>query len=77
MNPVTETIKIDAPRDLVERLTRQGADVEKIIRDALTREAEQADLQELRRLAEEASTILQKVPDEAIVEAIRKSRDQH
>lgn len=74
---MTETIKIDAPRDLVERLTKQGADVEKIIRDALIREAEQADIQELRRLAEEASTILQKVPDEAIVEAIRKSRDQH
>ena len=77
MNPVTETIKIDAPRDLVERLTRQGADVEKIIRDALTREAEQTDLQELKRLADEASMILQKVSDEAIVEAIRKSRDQH
>jgi len=74
---VTETIKIDAPRDLVERLTKQGADVEKIIRDALIREAEQADIQELQHLAEEASTILQKVPDEAIVEAIRKSRDQH
>lgn len=77
MNPVTETIKIDAPRDLVERLTRQGADVEKIIRDALTREAEQTDLQELQRLADEASMILQKVSDEAIVEAIRKSRDEH
>jgi len=77
VNPVTETIKIDAPRHLVERLTKQGADVEKIIREALTREAEQADLQELQRLAEEASTILQKVSDEAIVEAIRKSRDQH
>ena len=74
---MTETIKIDAPRDLVERLTKQGADVEKIIRDALIREAEQADIQELQHLAEEASTILQKVPDEAIVEAIRKSRDQH
>jgi hypothetical protein len=77
VNPVTETIKIDAPRDLVERLTRQGADVEKIIRDALTREAEQTDLQELQRLADEASMILQKVSDEAIVEAIRKSRDEH
>jgi len=77
VNHVAETIKIDAPRDLVERLTKQGADVEKIIRDALTREAEQADLQELQRLAEEASTILQKVSDEAIVEAIRKSRDEH
>lgn len=77
MNPVTETVKIDAPRDLVERLNRRGADVEKIIRDALTQEAEQADREELRSLAREASAILQKVPDEAIVKAIRKSRDEH
>lgn len=77
MNPVTETVKIDAPRDLVERLSRRGADVEKIVRDALAREAEQADREELHRLAREASTILQKVPDDAIVEAIRKSRDEH
>jgi len=74
---LTETIKIDAPRHLVEALNKRGADVEKIVRDALTREAQQADREELRRLAEEASAILQKVPDEAIVEAIRKSREQH
>ena len=74
---MTETIKIDAPRHLVEALNKRGADVEKIVRDALTREAQQADREELRRLAEEASAILQKVPDEAIVEAIRKSREQH
>ena len=74
---MTETIKIDAPRDLVERLIRRGADIEKIIRDALTREAYQVDREELQRLAQEASTILQKIPDEAIVDAIRKSRDQH
>jgi hypothetical protein len=74
---VTETVKIDAPRDLVERLNRRGADVEKIIRDALTQEAEQADRDELRCLAREASIILQKVPDEAIIKAIRTSRDEH
>jgi hypothetical protein len=74
---VTETVKIDAPRDLVEVLNRRGADVEKIVLDALTREAQHADREELRRLAGEASVILRKVPDEAIVEAIRKSRDQH
>ncbi len=38
---------------------------------------EKDDLEELRRLAEEASIILQKIPDEHIIEAIRKSRDQH
>ena len=73
---MTETIKIDAPRHLVEALNKRGADVEKIVRDALTREAQQADREELRWLAEEARAILQKVPDEAIVEAVRKSRDE-
>lgn len=73
---LTETIKIDAPRHLVEALNKRGADVEKIVLDALTREAKQADREELRRLAEEARAILQKVPDETIVEAIRKSRDE-
>ncbi len=77
MITVTETVKIDAPRDLVERLNRRGADVEKIVLNALTREDEQTDREELRRLAAEASAILQKIPDEAIVKAIRKSRDQH
>jgi len=37
---------------------------------------EKDDLEELRRLAEEASIILQKIPDEHIIEAIRKSRDE-
>lgn len=77
MITVTETVKIDAPRDLVERLNRRGADVEKIVLNALTREDEQTDREELRRLAAEASAILQKIPDDAIVKAIRKSRDQH
>ncbi len=77
MKPVTETVKIDAPRELVERLNRRGADVEKIVLNALTHEDEQANREELRQLAAEASTILQKVPEEAIVKAIRKSRDQH
>ena len=74
---MTETVKIDAPRDLVERLNRRGADVEKIVLKALTHEDERADREELRQLAAEASTILQKVPENAIVKAIRKSRDQH
>ena len=74
---MTETVKIDAPRHLVEQLNRRGADVEKIVRDALTREAKQADREELHQLAKEASTILQKISDEAIVQAIRKSRDEH
>ena len=77
VKPVTETVKIDAPRHLVEKLNKRGANIEKIIQDALTREAQQADREEPQELAREASEILQKVPDEAIVQAIRKTRDEH
>lgn len=74
---MTGTVKIDAPRHLVEALNKRGADIEEIIREALTREAQQADQTELRELAKEAAAILEKIPEEAIIEAIRKSRDQH
>jgi len=74
---MTETINLAAPRDLVEILTKRGANIEKIVQDALSREANQPTREELRRLILEAGEILQKVPEEAIVKAIRKSRDEH
>ena len=42
-----------------------------------TSKPRKADREELRRLAQEASATLQKIPDEDIVEATRKSRDEH
>ena len=45
MIDTTETVKIDAPRDLVDRLTRRGADVDKIVAETLRKEADRLDEQ--------------------------------
>lgn len=73
---MTDTVKIEAPRNLVEKLRKHGVDVEKIVSEALIR-ADKANQEELKRSMDEASKILQKVSDEDIVKAIRKSRDEH
>ena len=77
MIDTTETVKIDAPRDLVDRLTRRGADVDKIVAETLRKEADRLDEQSAERAADRISEILRDVPDAVIVAAIRKSRDEH
>lgn len=74
---MTETVKINAPRELVERLNKLGKNVEKIIAAALQKEADRLDREELNKHANEAKTILQNVPDKVIIRAIRKSREEH
>ena len=45
------------------------------MREALQAEVERLEKEKLRKLAEEASEILQKVPVEEIVESVRASRE--
>jgi len=70
---VTVTAKI--PADLKERLTRVGANVSGLIREALEREVKRLEKERLRRLAEEAGEILQKIPADELVETIREGRE--
>ena len=72
-NQVTVTAKI--PAELKKKLTKLGVNVSELTREALQREVERLERERLRRLAEEASKILQKVPAEEIVEAVRASRE--
>ena len=74
---MTETVKIDAPKEPVDRLRRHGADVDKIIAETLQREADRLDEQSAEKAADRISEILRDVPDEVIVASIRKSRDEH
>ena len=46
-----------------------------IVREALTLEAERLEKQKLRKLAEEAGDILQKIPTEEFVKAVRAGRE--
>jgi len=72
-NQVTVTAKI--PAELKKKLTKLGVNVSELTREALQREVERLERERLRNLAEEASKILQKVPVEEIVEAVRASRE--
>jgi post-segregation antitoxin (ccd killing protein) len=70
---VTVTAKI--PSELKERLNRLGVNVSGLIREALELEVERLEKERLRRLAEEAGKILQKIPAEELVEAVRSGRE--
>lgn len=72
-NQATVTAKI--PAELKKKLTKLGVNVSELTREALQREVERLERERLRNLAEEASKILQKVPAEEIVEAVRASRE--
>jgi post-segregation antitoxin (ccd killing protein) len=71
---VTVTAKI--PIELKKKLARLGVNVSGLTRKALEREAKRLERERLRRLAEEAGEILQKVPAEEIVKSIREDRDK-
>jgi len=70
---VTVTAKI--PADLKERLTRLEANVSGLIREALEREVKRLERERLQKLAEEAGEILQKIPADELVEAVREGRE--
>ena len=70
---VTVTAKI--PAELKERLAKLGVNVSGMIREALEREVKRVEKERLRKLAEEAGEILQKIPAEELVEAVREGRE--
>jgi post-segregation antitoxin (ccd killing protein) len=72
-NQVTVSAKI--PRELKKKLNELGVNVSGLVRETLQSEVKRLERQKLRRLAEEAGTILQKIPENEIVESIRASRD--
>ncbi len=70
---VTVTAKI--PIELKKKLTKLGVNVSGLMREALRLEVERLERERLRKLAQEAGEILQKIPAEEIVEAVRASRE--
>lgn len=72
-NQVTISAKI--PAELKKKLTKLEVNVSGLMREALQCEVERLEKENLRKLAEEAGEILQKIPPEEIVEAIRAGRE--
>lgn len=67
------TAKISA--DLKETLNRLEVNVSGLIRQTLELEAKRLEEERLRKLAEAAGKILQKVPAEELIEAVRLGRE--
>jgi len=72
-NQVTVSAKI--PAELKKKLTKLGVNVSGLMRETLQSEVERLERERLRKLAEEAGEILQKIPVEEIVEAVRAGRE--
>jgi post-segregation antitoxin (ccd killing protein) len=70
---VTVTAKI--PVELKEKLSKLGVNLSGLVREALEREAKRLEKERLRELAEEAGEILQKIPAEELVKAVREGRE--
>ena len=71
---VTITAKI--PKELKEKIRRFNINASRVIREALEAEVRRREEEQLKALAREVSRILNKIPEEEIVRAIRKARDE-
>jgi len=72
-NQVTISAKISV--ELKKKLTKLEVNVSGLVREALQSEVERIEREKLRKLAAETGEILQKIPPEEIVEAIRAGRE--
>lgn len=73
---MTEVLTIRVDKELKKKLKKYKISVSKITRKALEQEISIHEKQELLVAVNEMKTLLQKIPDEEIVKAIRESRDQ-
>ena len=73
---MTEVVTVRVKKSLKEKARKYKIDVSKTVRVALEDEIRKREEEELRQALGEIKTILQKIPDEEIVKAIRESRDQ-
>ena len=73
---MTEVVTVRVKKTLKEKARKYKIDVSKTVRAALEDEVKKREEEELRQALIEIKTILQKIPDEEIVKAIRESRDQ-
>ena len=73
---MTEIVTVRVKKSLKEKARKYKVDVSKTVRAALEDEIKKREEEELSRALSDIKTILQKIPDEEIVKAIRESRDQ-
>ncbi|MFP3952486.1 MAG: hypothetical protein ACLFVP_10155 [Candidatus Bathyarchaeia archaeon] len=72
---LTETVTGKVPAIHKEKLQEHGVNISKLIRDAVEREVRRIEEEEQREALEEASRLLQSIPDQVLIDSIREGRD--
>ena len=69
------TVSAKIPSELKKKLNGFGVNVSALMREALQSEVKRLERERLRKLADEAGAILQKIPEDELVQSVRESRD--
>jgi post-segregation antitoxin (ccd killing protein) len=73
---MSEVVTVRVDKVLKEKIRKYKIRVSKITREALEEEIKKHERQELANAVSEMKTLLNKIPDDEIVRAIRESRDK-
>ena len=73
---MTAVITVRVQKSLRAKLRKHRVDVSKTVREALEDEVKRREDAELMQSVCKMKAVLEKIPDEEIVKAIRESRDQ-
>lgn len=73
---MSEVVTVRVDKTLKEKIRKYRINVSKITREALEEEIKKHERQELANAIREMKTVLNKIPDDEIIKAIRESRDQ-
>ena len=73
---MSEVITVRVKKTLKEKIRKHKINVSKTVREALEDEVKKRENAELAQAVTQMKAVLQKIPDDEIVKAIRESRDQ-
>ncbi len=73
---MSEVLTVRVDKALKGKIRKYKISVSKIARQALEEEIRKREKQELTDAIIEMKTLLEKIPDEEIIKAVRESRDQ-
>jgi predicted transcriptional regulator len=73
---MSEVVTVRVDKVLKKKIKKYRISVSKIAREALEEEIKKRERQELANAVNEMKILLNKIPDDEIVRAIRESRDQ-
>jgi len=73
---MSEVITVRVKKSLKEKIRKHRINVSKTVREALEDEVKKRENAELAQAINQMKAVLERIPDEEIVKAIRESRDQ-